>query len=184
MTKLTARIAKELIEHEAIVREAYKDSKGIWTWSVGITSASGHTVFPVYKDNPQTIRKCLEIYIWLLRKKYIPAVEAAFAGHVLTESQFGGALSFHYNTGAIGSATWVKQWKSGDIAGAKLSIMNWKKPPEIIPRRQKERDLFFDGVWSGKGKARVWPVKKPSYTPDWAHPGSADVTADLAALLP
>jgi GH24 family phage-related lysozyme (muramidase) len=179
---VTARIAAELIDHEAIVREAYRDSKGIWTWGVGVTDASGHRVGR-YRDNPQSIARCLEIYIWLLNERYAPAVRAAFAGHTLTEAQFAAALSFHYNTGAIGRASWVRLWKAGDIDGARRAFMEWRKPPEIVERRQKECDLFFDGRWSGSGKATVWPVRKPSYRPDWGNGVRIDVTAELQALL-
>lgn len=182
--KLTAKAAAELIAHEAIVQECYKDSQGIWTWSVGVTNASGHKVYPDYLDKPQPVRKCLEVFIALLHEKYIPAVDKAFAGHTLSESRFAAALSFHYNTGAILSADWVKKWNAGDIAAAKAGIMSWRKPPEIIPRREKERDLFFDGKWSQDGKATVYPVKKPSYAPNFGAAKRVDIAADLAALLP
>ena len=95
--KLTPKIVLEIASHEAIIRSAYKDSVGVWTWSAGITSASGHSV-ERYIDNPQTMQKCLEIYVWLLGEKYAPAVDKAFAGHVLTEAQYAAALSFHWNT--------------------------------------------------------------------------------------
>lgn len=179
---LTVRGAIELIGHEAIVREAYKDSVGVWTWGIGVTNASGHNV-DRYKDSPQPVAKCLEVFVWLLRTRYIPAVEAAFSGHALNEAQFAAALSFHYNTGAIASADWVKQWKQGEIAQARTAFMNWRKPASIIPRREKERDLFFDGRWSGDGKATVYPVLKPSYQPDFRKPQRIDVTADVAALI-
>jgi len=179
---ITARIALELISHEAIVREAYKDSVGVWTWGVGVTNASGHEVYPRYKDKPQDIRRCLEVYLWLLREKYLPSVLRAFT-RPLNEHQLGAALSFHYNTGAISKATWVKQFNAGDIAGAKLGIMNYRKPPEIVPRREKERDLFFDGKWSSDGKATVYPVRKPSYTPHWAKAQRVDVSAEIRELL-
>jgi len=52
---LSKKVMLEVISHEGIVPEAYKDSKGIWTWGIGVTSASGHKVFPRYVDNPQTI---------------------------------------------------------------------------------------------------------------------------------
>ena len=103
---ITLRVALELLSHEAIVREAYKDSVGVWTWGVGVTDASGHKV-QRYIDSPQTIERCLEIYVWLLRTRYAPAVRKAFEGHNLSEHEFAAALSFHYNTGAIGRATWV-----------------------------------------------------------------------------
>ena len=94
MSLLTARVALELLSHEAIVREAYQDSVGGWTWGVGVTEASGHAVCPRYVDKPQTLRWCLEMYVRLLRETYAPAVLEAFAGHALLEHQFGAALSF------------------------------------------------------------------------------------------
>lgn len=179
---ITERIALELIGHEAIVQEAYKDSVGVWTWGVGVTSASGHSV-DRYKDNPQTIEKCLEVYIWLLNEKYAPAVMKAFGGRALTEAQFGAALSFHYNTGAIGRATWVKSWLAGREAEAREKFMEWKKPAAIIERRQEERDLFFDGKWSADGFATVYPVRKPSYTPEWGGAKRVDVRTDLKEAM-
>lgn len=180
---ITPRVAAELAAHEAIVREAYRDSVGVWTWSIGVTNASGHTVHPRYKDNPQTLDRCFDVYVWLLQEKYAPAVRKAFEGHAITESQFAAALSFHYNTGAILTASWVKLWKAGNIAAAKTSIMEWRKPAEIIPRRQKERDLFFDGKWSSDGTVRVLGVKKPSYQPDFSSRETVQALPILQRLL-
>lgn len=165
---LSQRTLVELAGHEGVVPEAYKDSKGIWTWGVGVTDKSGHKVLR-YKDNPQTLEKVFAIYEWLLRTKYLPDVLKAFEGHDLTENQLAAALSFHYNTGAIKSASWVRSWKAGNIAKAKREFMNWKSPPEIVPRREKERDLFFDGEWHNEdGLITVYEqVRKPSYTPNW-----------------
>ena len=180
--KITPNIAAELIAHEGLVREAYRDVVGIWTWGIGVTSASGHKVYPRYVDNPQTLKRCFEVFEWLVRTKYLPPVQAAFAGHTLSEAELGAALSFHYNTGGIGRASWVKQWKAGNVSGARAAIMNWRKPPAIIPRRQKEQALFFDGVWSNTGTAVEYKVNKPSYTPDMGSAQSVaikDVLEDL-----
>lgn len=179
---LTPKVALELIGHEAIVQEAYKDSVGVWTWSVGVTNASGHDVMR-YKDNPQPIERCLEVYLWLLRQKYIPSVVKAFEGFTLTEAQFAAALSFHYNTGSIAKAGWVKKVKAGDMAGGKRAIMEWNKPREIIGRRQKECDLFFEGKWSQDGKATVYDVRKPSYAPNWKSARRVDVSEPLTRLM-
>jgi len=181
--KITSRIAMELLAHEGIVREAYKDSVGVWTWSVGITNRSGITIHPKYKDNPAPMRECLEAYVTILEKRFAPAVRQAFAGRALTEAQFGAALSFHYNTGAIGRAQWVKSWMNGKRDAARAEIMNWRKPPEIIPRREKERDLFFDGKWSGTPTVLEYPVEKPSYQPAFRRAQRVDIEADLRALL-
>lgn len=179
---LTLKVAMELICHEAIVLEAYRDSKNIWTWGIGVTDASGHSVGR-YKDNPQSLAHVLKIYIWLLREKYLPDVLKAFEGYVLSESQLAAALSFHYNTGAIGRASWVTKVKAGDMAGARKSIMEWRRPPEIIERRTKERDLFFEGKWCNDGKARVLGVRKPSYYPDWRSSKRVDISAALQEAM-
>lgn len=173
----------EIVAHEAIVREAYLDIAGVWTWSVGITHASGHPVHPCYKDNPQTLEHCLEVYVALLRDTYAPPVEAVFAGHALSEAQFGAALSFHYNTGGIAQAAWATEWMAGDTEAARASFMNWRRPAAIIPRREKERALFFDGVWSSDGTALEVPVSKPSYAPDFTCARVVDVRPALAGLL-
>lgn len=179
---LTAKVALELIGHEAIVQEAYKDSVGVWTWGIGVTSRSGHSV-ERYKDQPQPIRKCIEIYLWLLQTRYMPDVLTEFAGRELTEAQFGAALSFHYNTGAIRRASWVDLWLAGRASAAETAFMEWSRPPAIIGRRTAERDLFFDGKWSADGKATVYPVRKPSYSPHWGGAKKVDVRADIEALL-
>lgn len=179
---ITVKVLQELVSHEAIVLEAYRDSVNVWTWGVGVTDASGHKVMR-YRDNPQTVEHTLRIFAWLVEQKYAPAVRAAFKGRDLTEAQFAAALSFHYNTGAIRRAGWVKKWLAGDIKGAKLAIMEWRNPPEIIPRRAKERDLFFDGKWTSDGKVTIYGVRKPSYTPHWGSAQRVDITHDLARAI-
>ncbi len=183
MKKITANVAMEIVSHEAIVREAYKDSVGVWTWGVGITSASGHKVYPRYKDTPQSLRRCLEIFEWALRTRYMPDVLEAFDRHAMSEAQFAAALSFHYNTGGIKRAKWVRLWKEGDVPGAWAAIMNWSKPPEIIPRRRKESDLFFENKWSNDGRATEYPVRKPSYQPDFANGKRVEIKGILDELL-
>lgn len=176
---LNKNVLLEIISHEGIVLEAYKDSKGIWTWGIGVTNASGHTVAR-YKDNPQTIARVIEIYKWLLETKYLPDVLGAFKGHKLTENELAAALSFHYNTGAIKKASWVKSFLAGRKAIARQQFMNYRKPVEIIERRTKERDLFFDDVWSNDGTATVYTrVRKPSYTPDWGSAERIDISEEL-----
>ena len=165
MRELTPRIALELIAHEGIVTEAYKDSVGVWTWSVGVTDASGHKVMPRYKDKPQPLEHCIGVYLWLLREKYLPAVLAAFGPHDPTEAELGAALSFHWNTGAIARASWIRHFVGGDIAGARKTMLDWARPAALLPRRRKEQALFFDGKWIQDGTALVYRVAKPSYQP-------------------
>ena len=94
MRTLTPRIVGEILQHEGLAREAYRDSVGVWTWSVGITDASGHRVSR-YRDNPQPLERCLEVFVWLLTTRYLPAVLAAFGAREPTEPQLAAALSVH-----------------------------------------------------------------------------------------
>ena len=164
MRTLTPRIVGEILQHEGLAREAYRDSVGVWTWSVGITDASGHRVAR-YRDNPQPLERCLEVFVWRLTTRYLPAVNAAFGTFEPTEHQLAAALSFHYNTGAITRASWLKRFLTGDAEAAREAILDWRRPPEILPRRRRERDLFFDAKWSGDGTVAVYEVAKPSYRP-------------------
>lgn len=180
---ITERIQLEILEHEGIVLEAYKDSVGVWTWGGGVTDRSGHKVAR-YKNNPKTVTRALEVYEWLLRKTYLPDVLKAFKGHTLSESQLGAALSFHWNTGAILEADWVKHFKSGNQKAAYDAFLHWQKPKEILPRRKLERALFFDGVWSSDGIVNVYTrVKKPSYTPDWSSMTPTDIRPQLRDVV-
>lgn len=162
--KLTPRIVAAVAHEEGLVLEAYRDSQNVWTAFLGVTNASGHQVHPRYLDKPTTIEKALEVSIWLLENKYLPAVRTAFAGHNLTETQIAGALTFHWNTGAIGRASWVKAFRDGDMVKARQGYLAWNKPAEIIPRRKRDAELFFDGKWPDL-RTPIWRVAKPSYRP-------------------
>lgn len=178
---ITPKIAMELAAHEGLVRQAYKDSVGVWTWSVGITSKSGHSV-ERYIGKPQSLEKCIEVWLWVL-ETYADDVRRVFDGYDLNDAQFAAALSFHYNTGAITRASWVKHWKAGKVAGAKRAFMNWSKPREIIPRRRAERDLFFDGKWSGDGTMTEYTRLTRRNTPDWGSAVKVDVSDAVNAAL-
>lgn len=144
-----AEVALEVAAHEALIRQTYKDSVGVLTWCVGRTNATGHRV-ERYIGKPQPVQHCMNVYAWAL-ENYADGVRVAFKGVAITKARFAAALSFHWNTGAIKTATWVKHFRAGNIAAACKAIMNWKTPPEIEGRRKKERALFFDGKWSNDG---------------------------------
>ncbi len=161
---ITPRIAAELIAHEGVVCEAYLDSVGVWTWSVGLTDASGHRVGR-YRDNPQPLSHCLAVFIWALRRNYLPAVLAAFGTYQPQEHELAAALSFHWNTGGIARAEWMKLAMASDRVRARTAMLNWARPVSLLGRRRKEQALFFDGIWSEDGQALVYAVSKPSYRP-------------------
>lgn len=180
-TIIDADVAIEIACHEAVVRQTYKDSVNVLTWSVGITNATGHRVNR-YIGKPASMEHCLRIFAWAL-ERYADDVRDAFAGVNLTKEQFAAALSFHYNTGAIARASWVKAFKAGNIAKARKAFMSWSKPKEIIGRRTKERDLFFGGKWSNDGTITEYTRVTSSMSPDWGSAKRVNVRADMERAL-
>ena len=178
---LTAKTVALIGSLEGLCLEAYKDSANVWTAFLGVTNASGHEVYPRYKDNPQTMGKALEVSIWLLRTKYLPSVLQAFP-QGLTENQLAAAISFHWNTGKVLSAQWVKDFNSGNTQKSYEDVMQWTSGGVLTGRRSIERELFFKGTWPSL-RVPVRPVMKPTYHPDWAHTRSMDLMAQIEAAL-
>lgn len=179
---LSEHMLLEIAEHEGLVLEAYLDSVGVWTWGFGVTDKSGHLVGR-YRGKRSTVVRAIEVYEWLLRTKYLPEVIAAFKGRVLTEEQTTAALSFHWNTGAIGRADWVKAFLAGKREQAWLDFMNYSRPREIIDRRKAERDLFFDGRWSGDGVVTFYERVRPNGNIDWSSARLIDIRDEVRAAL-
>lgn len=174
-------VAMEVASHEALIRQTYKDSIGKLTWCVGMTNATGHRV-ERYIGKPATVQHCMNLYAWALQN-YAAGVYRAFAGHRLSKAQFTAALSFHWNTGKIETASWVKLWKQGRVAEAKLAFMEWVIPREVTGRRRKERDLFFDGVWSNDGTMTEYPALTAAMTPVWSSARKINVAKELRAAF-
>jgi lysozyme len=148
----------EIAGHEGIVQSPYYDSVGVLTWGVGHTAKAGEpnpaqlwgTVAPlsyVFKVLSDDLARCE------LR------VQRAFT-RPISQAQFNAAVSFDLNTGGILRANWVKRWNAGHSAKACAEDMvaNWKKPAEIIPRRQAEAKLFTTGEYSLNGRATIYPA--------------------------
>lgn len=133
-----------LISHEGIVLTRYKDSVGVWTIGVGHTKAAGG-IDPSTFTGTLSMTEALD----LLKKdivKYEDGVNKAVKVP-LKQHEFDALVSFHYNTGAIGSATLTKTLNAGDKKSAGAQFMNWVKPPEIRGRRQSESTLFLTGKY-------------------------------------
>lgn len=153
---LTYRGALELAAHEALVRQAYKDSVGVWTWNVGMTDATGHLVAR-YIGNPAPLQHCMNLYVWALRN-YARHVDEVFVGVPLEEHQCTAILSFTWNlgAGALRNASWVRHFRNGDMAAAEAAFKVWnraggKVDKGIVNRRAREADLLFRGKWTNDG---------------------------------
>lgn len=151
-----------LVQHEGVVPAPYFDSVGVLTYGIGHTKAAGSpdpASLPKGMPSSSNLDDALEDVCQVFKidlAKYEAAVAKAITVPV-EQHQFDAAVSFHYNTGAISSATWVKTLNSGNTSLAADQIMNWTKPPEIIPRRQAEQDLFRNGIYP-EDNVIVWKV--------------------------
>jgi hypothetical protein len=92
-------------------------------------------------------------------------------------------LSFHWNTGKIKSASWVKSFKAGNHAQARKQFMMYNKPKEIIERREKEAALLFDGIWSSNGTTIEYTRVKDNGYIDWGSAKKINITAELKQAL-
>ena len=159
-----------IMQHEGIVPGPYFDSVGVQTYGVGHTAAAGYpdpAEMPagMPEDLDTELRRVFDVFSEDLLKYELEVHKAIKVP--ITQHEFDAAVSFHYNTGAIATATWVKSLNAGDRDKAAKEIMNWIKPPEIIPRREAEQRLFRDGIYPD-GQIVVWQVnsaRKVIWTP-------------------
>lgn len=150
----------EVLEHEeGVVLRAYRCPAGVWTIGAGLTAASG-VVKPVAgMQITQDVAR--DLLIKALRRNYEPTVEMAMSqvsGSKVTrpeQHEFDAGVSFHFNTGAIKRASWVKSW-AADKARMVVrdQLLAWSKGggrvlPGLKARRIREADMLLDGKYPG-----------------------------------
>lgn len=189
--KTSKRGLAEIASHEGIVMSKYKDSVGVWTIGIGHTKNAG-APDPEKLKAALSLDKIMQIFSSDI-KKFETRVLSAFT-RTLSQAQFDAAVSFDFNTGGIHRASWVKQFNKGDDQAARYSFMKWRKPREIIPRRQAECGLFFDGRYSGNGKVNVyratskgrvmWSSRKQVQLPNFAFENGDANSATSSPNIP
>ena len=153
-----------LVAHEGVVPGPYLDSVGVWTYGVGHTAAAGAPIPErMARGMPADLDAALADAFAVFRRdlgKYEADVNRVLAGRSVPQHEFDAAVSFHFNTGAIGRANWVKLWLAGRVREAGDDMLaNWRRPAEIVGRRSAERSLLVDGQY-GAHRASVWPVSE------------------------
>ncbi|ACS41687.1 lysozyme [Methylorubrum extorquens] len=165
-----------LKSREGEVLTAYKDSVGILTIGVGITTASG-----LIKVTPGlTITAATSDALFTEAVKAY-AKPVSDLGVKLEQHQFDALVSLCFNIGqpAFTRSTVAKRLREGNVAGAAEAILMWNKPAAIISRRQGEYDQFRTPYAIALPKARRGdrsPVKAPNFM--------APVPAPAPAVLP
>jgi lysozyme len=134
--------------HEGVVLTAYRCPAGVWTIGAGLTAASG--VVAPHAGMIITRAEARRLLKLALSRNYEPAVRQAL-GRV-SQHAFDGAVSFHFNTGAVGRASWVGSYKAHDAAGVRSRLALWNKGggrvlPGLQRRRREEADVILLGRW-------------------------------------
>jgi lysozyme len=144
-----------LAAHEGIVPAPYLDSVGVWTYGIGHAETSGLPPNPrrmqrgMPPDLDAELVRVFEVFAKDMEKFSADVNRAVTVP--MKQHEFDAAVSFHFNTGGIGRATWVKSWNAGaDRNTVAKQIMNWRKPPEIIGRRKAEQQLWLTGDYGNK----------------------------------
>lgn len=156
-TSLNGR--KFLAIEEGIVLGDYVDSVGVRTCGVGHTAAAGPPK-PV-EGMVLTLDEAMRIFADDLAK-YEQAVNAAIKVP-LAQHQFDALVSWHFNTGAVGHATLVKNINAGKIDLAGKEFMDWNKPKEILGRRRGEQRLFQTGDYGDISRAPCYDRNRRNF---------------------
>lgn len=165
-----------IASHEGIVLRPYRDSVGVLTIGIGHTKAAGHPD-PASFRGELTLSEALGLFRHDV-SKYAAAVSRAVKVP-LKQHEFDALVSWHYNTGAVGKASLIKKLNAGDKAGAAKGLLDWRKPPEIMPRRRTEHAMFTKGVYPAF-IGNIYPVGANG-KPVFSRPAQIDLRKAFAA---
>ncbi len=131
---------KFLEREEGVVLRAYRDVAGVWTIGAGLTAASG--VITPKAGMVITRAQASALLARALSENYEPAVRKAMPP--ADQQEFDGAVSFHFNTGAISRASWVRAWLKGDWDGVRAGLRKWVKGDgKVLPGLQRRREAEY-----------------------------------------
>lgn len=176
-----------LVAREGERLTAYRDSVGVWTIGVGITTASGLIVV----KPGLTITKAESDRLFALAvEKYVDPVRKALRVDRVWPQEFFDAcvsLCFNIGPGGFAGSSVVRRANAGDMAGAIEAFLMWNKPAAIISRRQGERDQAATPYATTLPRARrgdASPVKVPAGTAAPPPPRPPDPLAPMTTLQP
>lgn len=176
----TSEPGVEMLEaEEGVVLKAYRCPAGRWTIGAGLTAASGVVVPKAGMTITREVARTL--LQRALRDGYEPAVSKAMPA--TRQHEFDAAVSFHFNTGAIGRATWVKRWRNNSTqAEIRAGLLMWNKGggkvlPGLTARREREATLLLDARYPAHFNSRSQPPVS-----EWARWGLTVSSPEIAAI--
>jgi len=133
----------KLIAREGERLKAYKDTKGIWTIGVGDIDLNNDGIRDVKEG--MTITHAQSMANLGMDIKWAEDAVNKGVKVPLTQNQFDALVSFVFNIGAsaFASSTLLKVLNLGNYDEAAKQFDRWHIPPEIIGRRDGEKDQFL-----------------------------------------
>ena len=140
---ITKSTLSYITEEEGKRNKAYKDSKGLPTIGVGhlIRPGEEHLIHATLTDAEveellrSDLKWCSEAVERSVRVPLSqPAMDALYS------------LCFNIGGTAFKNSTVVRKINANDLKGAADAILMWNKPPELVKRRKRERELFLSGI--------------------------------------
>ena len=132
-----------ITKEEGFRNRAYRDSKGLLTIGVGhlIKPDEQHLVSATLTD--EQVKELLKSDL-----KWCSAAVESSVRVPLNQSQFDALYSICFNLGTTNfkKSTFLKQINAGKLKEASDSFLMWNKPPELLPRRNRERALFLKDI--------------------------------------
>ena len=139
MRTVSQRCVDLVKRFEGFSATPYKCPAGVWT--IGY----GHTEGVTAQSKPVTASEAEDLLRGEL-DRFGRQVDKLVCVPV-TQNQFDALVSFHYNTGALGTSTLLKKLNVGLIDSAANEFLRWNKGggrvlPGLVKRRAAEMELF------------------------------------------
>jgi lysozyme len=140
--------------------KAYRDEVGVWTIGYGNTNYDASVLgFTIKAGVTITATQAEDLLKAAMTRRYEPAVRKAM-GPDCTQPAFDAGCSFHYNTGAIARASWVKQYVAKAMPAVHSGIMQWNKAggkalAGLTRRRNREWEMISAGNYGPEGRQTV-----------------------------
>lgn len=137
-----------LIDREGLKLNPYNDSKGYATIGVGHLIGKRAVTGQDKKDWAwfDTKQEAMSLLQTDLSGTYEKAVKS-LVEVPLMQFQYDAIVSFTFNIGVGGlqKSNFLKELNGGNYNGNLM--LNYRRPPEIIPRRKKEVNLFNNAIY-------------------------------------
>lgn len=174
-----------LRSNEGKALKAYKDVVGVWTIGFGQTNADGKFLgIDIKAGLVITEAQAEQLLQRAVTERYEPAVRKAM-GPDARQQDFDAGVDFHYNSGAITRASWVKSFVAKNIPAIHSQLMSWNKAggktlAALTRRRNREWEMINTGNYGPEGKGfRVVNGSVPAPAPE---PAAVPPIATLGML--